>query len=132
MADTVIFIAFAKEDEAVRNLFIGQQRIHSGKPFSFVDMSVKEPHTTEWEQRLRERIRRSNGVVALISSNTERAIGQLWEIKCAAEENKPLLGLWIQPGYRGKPSEMGAAPCKAWTWENIGAFIDSLDEGRVG
>jgi hypothetical protein len=131
VAETVIFIAFAKEDEAVRNLFAGQI-IHAGTPFSFIDMSAKEPYAAEWKEQVLTRVRRSNGVVALISASTARATGQLWEIKCAVEEKKPLLGLWIQPGYRNKPAEMGAAPCKAWTWENVGAFIDSLDKGRVG
>lgn len=33
-------------------------------------MSVKQPNVTEWKQRVRTRIRRSDGVVALISSST--------------------------------------------------------------
>jgi hypothetical protein len=32
VANEVVFIAFAKEDETIRNLFTGQ-RIHSGTPF---------------------------------------------------------------------------------------------------
>lgn len=125
MAEKVVFIAFAKEDESARNLFAGQ-RLNTRSPFSFTDMSVKSPYETEWKERVRSRVRRSNGVIALISSNTPRATGQLWEIKCALEEKKPLLGLWIQDGYRTKPAEMGAAPVKAWTWENVTSFIDSI------
>lgn len=125
MADKTIFIAFAKEDENIRTLFTGQ-RINARSPFSFVDMSVKEPYATEWKERVRTRVRRSDGVVALISSHTPRATGQLWEIKCAREENKPLLGLWIEDGYRTKPTEMGTAPVKAWTWEAVSNFIDSV------
>jgi hypothetical protein len=121
----VVFIAFAKEDETTRNLFTGQ-RVHSKTPFSFTDMSVKEPYLSEWKERVRTRVRRSDGVIALISSSTPKATGQLWEIKCAAEEKKPLLGIWIEDGYRVKPAEMGSAPCKGWTWDNVAAFIDSL------
>jgi hypothetical protein len=65
-------------------------------------------------------------VIALISSHTPTATGQLWEIRCAVEEKKPLLGIWIQDGYRTKPSEMGAAPCKAWTWDAVDSFINTL------
>jgi hypothetical protein len=126
MSDSkVIFIAFAKEDEASRNLFTGQ-RVHPDTPFEFTDMSVKEPYSSEWKERVRTRVRRSDGVIALISSSTPGASGQLWEIKCAVEEAKPLLGIWIEDGYRTKPPEMGSASCVAWTWDNVAAFIDSL------
>ncbi len=126
MADKkVVFIAFASEDESTRNMFTGQ-RVNPDTPFEFIDMSVKEPYDSDWRERTRARIRRSDGVIALISSNTPRAEGELWEIKCAVEEPKPLLGIWIEDGYRTKPSAMGAAPCKTWTWDNIAGFIDGL------
>lgn len=125
MANKVIFIAFAKEDERARNLFSGQT-VHPKTPFEFIDMSVKEPYSSEWKDRVRTRVRRSHGVIALISSNTPKASGQLWEVKCAIAENKPLLGIWIEDGYRSKPTEMGAAPCKAWTWNNVSDFINTL------
>lgn len=126
MSDTkVVFIAFAKEDEGTRNLFSGQ-KVHPDTPFEFTDMSVKEPYDKEWKERVRTRVRRSDGVIALISSNTPDATGQLWEIECAVDEGKPLLGVWIEDDYRTKPTEMGSAPCKVWTWANIADFIDSL------
>lgn len=125
MAEKVVFIAFAKEDEATRNMFTGQ-RVNSKTPFEFVDMSVKQPYEKEWKERVRTRVRRSDGVIALISSNTPNASGELWEIKCAVEEKKPLLGIWIEDGYRTKPTEMGNAACKTWTWDNVATFIDSL------
>lgn len=126
MADQkVVFIAFAKEDEATRNLFTGQ-RVNAKTPFGFVDMSVKEPYDTGWKDRVRTRIKRSDGVIALISSSTPKADGELWEIQCAVEEEKPLLGIWIEDGYRTKPAVMDGAPCKVWTWPNVAAFIDGL------
>lgn len=125
MVSKTVFIAFAKEDEATRNLFTGQ-RVHSDTPFEFIDMSVKEPYSSQWKERVRTRIRRSDGVVALISSSTPAATGQLWEIVCAADEGKPLLGIWIEEGYRIKPTQMESAPCKVWTWDNVANFIDSL------
>jgi hypothetical protein len=125
MPDKVVFIAFAMEDEAARNLFVGQ-RLNTGSPYKFVDMSVKEAYESEWKQRVRMRVRRSDGVIALISSHTPMASGQLWEIECARHEGKPLLGLWIQDGYRTKPTELGTAPVKAWTWDNVASFIDAI------
>lgn len=120
-----VFIAFAKEDESLRNLFTGQ-RVHADTPFEFIDMSVKEPYSSEWKTKVRARIRRSDGVIALISKHTPKAAGELWEIACAVEEKKPLLGIWLDDDYRVKPKEMGSAPCKTWTWENVAKFIDGL------
>jgi len=120
-----IFIAFAKEDEAARNLFTGQ-RIHPRTPFEFIDMSVKMPYTSGWKDRVRARVRRSDGVIALVSRNTPRATGQLWELKCAKAEKKPRLGIWIEDRYRVKPPEMGSAPCRTWRWSNVSNFIDRL------
>ncbi|MGK5499931.1 TIR domain-containing protein [Streptomyces sp. URMC 125] len=125
MTTKTIFVAFAMEDEASRNLFTGQ-RVHPDTPFEFTDMSVKEPYLTEWKQRVLTRIRRSDGVIALISSSTPKATGQLWEISCAVSEGKPLLGIWLEDNYRVKPAQMGSAPCKTWTWDNVSNFIDSV------
>jgi hypothetical protein len=120
-----VFIAFAIEDESTRNLFTGQ-RVHPKTPFEFIDLSVKERYESGWKDKVRTRIRRSDGVIALISSNTPDSEGELWEIECAVDEDKPLLGIWIEDGYRTKPTEMGSAPCKPWTWENVADFIDDL------
>ncbi|QWF80987.1 TIR domain-containing protein [Amycolatopsis sp. CA-230715] len=126
MADRkTVFIAFAKEDEARRNLFTGQ-RVSARTPFEFTDMSVKEPYETEWKKRVRTRIVRSRGVIVLISRATPQATGQLWEITCAVEEDKPLLGIWLDDGYRTKPTQMGMSRCVPWTWEAVTSFIDGL------
>lgn len=124
MAKT-IFIAFASEDIRIRDLFVGQ-RLNTSTPFEWTDMSVKQPYDSEWKKRVQTRVRRSDGVIALISSSTAKATGQLWEISCARTEGVPLLGIWIEDGYRTKPTEMGSAPCKAWTWANVADFVDSL------
>jgi hypothetical protein len=119
-----VFVAFSMDDEASRNLFTGQ-RTHRGTPFEYADLSVKEKYQTGWKEKVTTRIRRSDGVIVLISSNTPKSEGELWEIATAVVERKPLLGIWLGD-YRTKPSEMGGAPCKIWTWDNVGDFIDSL------
>src|SRR2546423_10580407 len=119
-----VFIAFSMDDETSRNLFTGQ-RTNEGTPFEYIDLSVKERYESGWKEKVTTRIRRSDGVIALISKNTPRSEGELWEISTAVAEGKPLLGIWLGD-YRTKPSEMGSAPCKTWTWDNVNDFIDSL------
>lgn len=119
-----IFVAFAIEDRASRDLLRGQSLLTTS-PFEYIDMGVKEPYETEWKKKVRTRILRSDGVIALVSKDTAKATGQLWEITCAVEEGVPLMGIWIG-GHRTKPSQMGSAPCKDWTWASIRSFIDSV------
>lgn len=120
-----VFIAFAMEDESTRNLFVGQ-RLNTDSPFEWIDLSVNEAYVSGWKDKVTTRIRRSDGVIALISSDTASAEGQLWEISTAIAEGVPLLGIWIETGYTTKPAEMGSAPVKNWTWDNVAEFIDSL------
>lgn len=73
MADTkTVFIAFAIEDERMRDLLKGQS-LHPRTPYEFIDMSVKEPYDSGWKDKVRTRIRRSHGVIALVSSARTRS-----------------------------------------------------------
>jgi TIR domain len=121
----VVFIAFASEDQRSRDFLTGQSLL-TNTPFEWTDMSVKEPYSSEWKERVRARIRRSDGVIALLSKNSLSADGEKWEIECAVDEGKPLLGLFIHQDDNSKPSEMGSATCIRWTWDEIANFIDSL------
>ncbi len=123
--EKVVFIAFAKEDEAKRNLFSGQ-KVHSRTPFKFTDMSVKKAYDRAWKTQTRTRIKRSAGVIVLVSSWTRQAEGQLWEIQYAREKSKPIRGFWVERGFRTRPRAMGTIPIRNWSWPNIARFIDSL------
>ena len=126
MANTkVIFVAFAIEDESQRNLLKGQS-LNTNSPFEYVDMSVKEPYDTNWKERVRTRIRRSDGVIALVSKSTLASSGEQWEISCAKEEGVPLIGLWAYSDDRTKPNALSGTRIVAWTWDAIAGFIDSL------
>lgn len=125
MAKKRIFIAFAKEDERMRDMLKGQS-LNTYVPFEYVDMSVKEPYDSAWKTRTRTRIKGSDGCIALLSRNSPQADGQLWEIKCAVEEYVPLLGLWIYKNDATIPPGFPASKAKAWTWSNVAGFIDSL------
>lgn len=123
MADKkIVFIAFAMEDEGQRNLFVGQ-RLHPRAPYEFIDMSVKEPYDSAWKERVRTRIRRSDGVIALVSKSSLTSSGELWEIQCAKEEGKPIRGIWA---YDLDRANLPGVTTVVWSDANISAFIDSL------
>ena len=123
MADTkVIFVAFAIEDERQRDFLKGQS-LHSRAPFEFIDMSVKQAYDSEWKEKVRTRIRRSHGVIVLVSKNSLGSSGQKWEIQCAKDEGKPILGVWA---YRDDRTALAGISTVVWSDANIAGFIDSL------
>ena len=117
-----VLIAFAIEDERQRDFLKGQS-LNTDSPFEYIDMSVKQPYDTDWKNRVRTRIRRSDGVIALISKNTLKSSGQKWEIQCAKEEGVPLRGFWA---YKDDRTNVEGVNTRVWTWQNIADFIDSL------
>jgi len=121
-----IFISFAIEDANLRTLLVGQGK-HEKTPFSFVDMSVKEPWDSAWKTNCRTKIKGCDGVIGIITKNTAKADGQLWELKCAYEENVPVLLIY---GNDDRPANL-PEPVKGrlinlWTWDNISKFMNKL------
>lgn len=118
----VIFVAFAIEDQRQRDLLKGQS-LSTSSPFEYIDMSVKEAYVSEWKKRVRTRIKRSDGVIVLVSKNSLRSSGQKWETQCAREEGKRVLGVWI---YKGDRTNIVGVNTRVWTWDTIKNFINSL------
>jgi hypothetical protein len=118
----VVFVAFAIEDERQRDFLKGQS-LNTECPFEYVDMSVKEAYDSDWKERVRTRIRRSDGVIALVSKNSLSSSGQKWEIACAKEEKKRVLGIWA---YTDDRTNLVGVNTVVWTWPAIETFIDSL------
>lgn len=117
-----IFIAFAIEDENQRDLLKGQS-LNTDSPFEYIDMSVKEAYVSEWKKRVRTRIKRSDGVIALISKNSKTSSGQKWETKCSKEEKKKILGIWA---YSDDRTNIPGVNTRVWKWNTIKDFINNL------
>jgi len=123
MADNkVVFVAFAIQDETQRDFLKGQS-LSPRAPYEFIDMSVKEAYDQDWKNKVRTRIRRSHGVIVLVSSNSRTSEGQKWEIACAKEEGKAIRGIWA---YSNDRTEILGVRTVAWSDKNISDFIDSL------
>lgn len=117
-----IFTAFAIENERQRDFLIGQSKLNHS-PFEFIDMSVKEPYSSDWKEKVRTRIKRSHGVIVLISKNSIHSSGQKWEIECARQENKRILGIWA---YSNDRTFISGVRTIEWNWTDISAFLYSL------
>ena len=122
-----IFISFAIEDENLRDFLRGQSR-NTNSPFEFVDMSVKQPWDSQWKTKCRTRIRGCDGMISIITRNTKKADGQIWEMNCAIDEGIPLLAIYGNKDHIGAtiPNECGYLPVVDWNWEKIRAWIKQL------
>jgi hypothetical protein len=123
MADKkIVFVAFAIEDERQRDFLRGQS-LHTKCPIEYIDYSVKEAYESDWKDKVRTRIRRSAGVIVLVSKNSTKSTGQAWEISCAKEEKKPILAIWA---YTDDRNTISGVTTYVWTWDRITNFIDGL------
>lgn len=117
-----VFVAFAIEDERQRDFLKGQS-LSPRAPYEFIDMSVKQAYDSDWKNKVRTRIRRSDGVIVLVSKNSLTSTGQAWEIQCAKEEEKPIRGIWA---YSDDRTTLTGVSTVVWSDPNISSFIDSL------
>lgn len=120
-----VFISFAMEDEKYRNYLVKQAK-NDRSPFTFTDMSVKEPwDEAVWQEKCRKRIRNCDGMIVLLSKNTWRSKGARWEIKCAKEEGVPVIAMHVKKRNKAaKLPELGNSKVIEWSWDNL--------EDRIG
>ena len=122
-----VFISFAIEDVQYRDHLVNQAR-DKRSPFEFVDMSVKKKWKEhEWQKRCRSKIKRCDGMIALLSKNSYKASGARWEMKCAAEEQIKIVGMHIFKNDKGSiPPELKGKRVMDWSWDNLEKFIEKL------
>ena len=123
-----VFISFAIKDSVYRDHLVDQAR-NNKSPFEFMDMSVKRPwKESEWKKKCRTKIKRSDAIIALLSKNTWHAGGARWEMKCAIEEKKPIIGMHIKKNdKRAIPPELKRKKIIIWSWPNIERFVNKVN-----
>lgn len=127
MAGKRIFVSFAIEDRNLRD-FLKGQALHSSKPYEYTDYSVKEAWSSSWKTQCRARIRQCSGMIGIITPNTHTADGQIWELKCAVEEQVPLLLIKSQSAVGDPivPLFLSGKRVRMWKRETIRQFIEAL------
>lgn len=121
-----IFTSFAIEDDHYRDLLVGQAK-NEKSPFSFTDMSVKEPWDEKWKTNCTTKIKGCDGLIAIVTSNLRKGEGALWEIRCAKEQRIPILGLYAQRDNKPTlPSELTGQKVIEWSWPGIGGWLKGL------
>ena len=125
MAMKRAFISFDFDhDEELRDALVGQAK-NPDSPFEIADWSVHEPFDSNWRQRVRDRIRRTDLTIVICGEHTHTAMGVAAEVTITQEENNPYFLL------RGRPNKTCKSPDNAyatdkmykWTWENLKQLI---------
>lgn len=102
-----IFVSFAIQDKKYRDFLVAQAK-NERSPFTFLDMSVKEPWEQKvWKDKCRTKIQKCDGMIVLLSKNTWHSSRARWEVKYANVEKVPVIGMHIKKGDKGaKPPEL--------------------------
>lgn len=125
MAKTRTFISFDYDhDSDLKILLVGQSKL-SDTPFEITDLSVKEPMTGDWREKVRTRIKGVDVVCVICGEYTDTAVGVSVELTIAQEEKKPYFLL------NGRANKTCVKPKSAlssdkiydWTWENLKILI---------
>jgi len=114
-----VFISFDFDnDEALRNLMVGQARLPDS-PFEISNWSMKEAAPEiGWVLEATARIKRSDLVLVIVGPKTYRASGVLKEVGIAREEGIPIIQMigYKDVDYTPVP---GAGTLYRWSWENL-------------
>ena len=121
------FISFDFDyDEELRDALVGQAK-NPRSPFAIADWSVHEPFDSNWRQRVRDRIRRTDLTIVICGEHTHQARGVAAELTITQEENRPYFLLQGRPrGTCTKPTTaLKTDKIYKWTWENLTKLIAS-------
>jgi len=118
-----VFVSFDFDnDEALRNLIVGQARLPDS-PFEISDWSMKEAAPQRnWEDEARAKIKRSDIVIVMVGPKTYQASGVLKEVKIAREEDIPIVQIigYKDGDYTPVPD---AGRLYRWDWENLKTLL---------
>lgn len=121
-------------NEKSKILFAGQADSKSPTPFTVEDWSSKTalPQAV-WEQRIKEKIARTNMLIVLVGRSMATASGVAKEISMAKTLNVPVFGVYVDEASSASTLPTGLAQNRVitWTWPGVGAAITQMmGEGK--
>jgi hypothetical protein len=117
-----VYIAFAIEDRRERDI-LKSHPLPTSCLFEYLDIAVKQPSSTAWQENVRTMIRQADGLIVMASSNSLTSVSQAWEINCAKEENRRIHAIWAKADDRPGIHGLNIGP---WSWAKLQVFIESL------
>lgn len=128
-ATNQIFISFALKDADLRDKLIEQINKESPE-LTCVFMSEKKSWESAWKEECREKVRGCSGAIGIITANTIRADGQLWELRCAFEAKMKILLIGddeaCEMSAKKFPDLLRDENILPWNSSNIAMFLGKL------
>lgn len=119
MAKKRVFVSFDFDnDKVLKDFIVGQSRLPDS-PFEVTDQSLKEAAPqSDWEQKARSAIKRSEIVLVMVGKDTYQASGVLKEVRFADELNIKVVQIIGKKdvSYTRVPN---AGVLYSWSWENL-------------
>ena len=130
MARKRIFISFDYDnDKDLPGNLIAQAQ-QSESPFSFVDLSVKEPIDSKWRQEVRKKIRNCHFVIVVCGQHTHQATGVAAELSITQEERKPYFLLRGRSRKKCKKPNNARRedPIHPWKWTRLEKLFSTVGQ----
>ena len=125
MAAKRVFISFDYDhDNDLYNLLVGQAR-NADSPFTIQNWSVKEALPGDWQQKVRDKIRRTDLTIVICGEHTHAAKGVAAELAITRDVPNPYFLLYGRSGKKCTKPTSALSTDKAydWTWENLKKLI---------
>ncbi len=124
-----IYVASGEADLKYRDLLVHCRHrwelyVNGYLDFSICDRSGLEPE--QWQRLIAGKITEADGVMMLVSENTVKDEGALWEIDCAIAHQIPIVGVDIRKKYDGEIPKKLAGKMTRYGWEWFAQFINNL------
>ena len=114
-----VFVSFDFDnDKFLKDSIVGQSK-NPDSPFTISDWSLKEEQEeSDWKDKARARIKRSDIVLVMVGTKTHKASGVLAEVDIARDEEIKIVQI---KGYSDKecPKVPSAGTMYKWTWDNL-------------
>ena len=124
-----IYVGCAESDIPRRDMMISfRQRwqFYINNTFEFLTYDGSGPEQDRWKRVVEETIRKSDGVMILVSEHTASDFGVAWEIDCAVKNTLPIVGVDIRNRSAGNIPKKLVGKMTRYGWEWFAMFIDGL------
>ena len=125
----LIYVGCAESDIQYRDMMVDfKQRwaFYINNTFDFLITDRNGLESEQWRQIAEKKIRKSDGVMMIVSERTALDPCAAWEIDCALSNTIPTVGVDIRKDPDAKLPEKLVGKMTRYGWEWIAEFIDSL------
>jgi hypothetical protein len=125
-----IYVGCAESDIRYRDMMVNfRQRwgFYTNNTFDFLTSDRSGLETEQWKQIAEKKIRKSDGVMIMVSEHTALDFGAAWEIECALSNSVPVVGVDIRKYPDGNIPKKLVGKMTRYGWEWFAKFIDGLE-----